>query len=177
MAPRVFSEEQEAQFIRIWHEVLANSQGQMLTKLDKLLRSSALLSEWCRVRGLPDVDEKQCKHKLDGLKKKAKAVYSKMKVLTTSGMPVADPGDLEVRLVLFLFLLLKCYNVSQSHCVDCRHWDCSWTYNANLHILKKIDDFHLQFQESRIASNGRDLYFLLLKYYNVFIFASQVHVV
>ena len=55
------------------------------------------MSEFSKQIGLGDVAVQNCKNKLDSLKKKAKAAYAKMKVMTQSGVQVADAGDLEVR--------------------------------------------------------------------------------
>ena len=55
------------------------------------------MSEFSKQIGLGDVTVQNCKNKLDSLKKKAKAAYAKMKVMTQSGMQVADAGDVEVR--------------------------------------------------------------------------------
>ena len=97
MPARVFSEEQEAHFILVWHDILDESQGQMLMQADKLRKAAAAMSAFSKEKGLGDVTEMNCKHKLDALKKKAKIAYAKMKILTQSGVQVADAGDLEVR--------------------------------------------------------------------------------
>ena len=97
MPARVFSEEQEAHFISLWHDILDESQGQMLTQADKLRKAAVAMSKFSNQIGLGYVTVQNCKNKLDSLKKKVTAAYAKMKVMTQSDVQVADAGDLEVR--------------------------------------------------------------------------------
>ena len=96
MPLRVFSDEQEAHFIQVWHDVLSAAQGQMLTLLDKHRQAAAKMTAFSVQRGLPEVTVDQCKNKLDNMKKKAKQAYAKVRILQQSGNAVVDPGDLEV---------------------------------------------------------------------------------
>eukprot|EP00117_Sycon_ciliatum_P007934 scpid87414/ scgid10855/ len=51
MVPRIFNEQMECKFIRIWHDVLENSQGQMRTRDDKLHMATTMMNSACREQG------------------------------------------------------------------------------------------------------------------------------
>ena len=86
----------ELKFIEVWHRIISSSQGAMKTLADKVEEALEMLNGYAEEIGHENLSEKQVKNKIDSIKRKAKAVYSQVRVKTTTGSNIEDDYDLEV---------------------------------------------------------------------------------